>query len=206
MWSQLWCVTSEETDRYIFPLDIDRSCKVYHLTLICTYLYCNCIELGRDRRHAQSTVMLVQCSKSGSVHGTGMTSKWISYFASLDIWWLDAAISIHIQRHRNQRVCLHRSLHTDLSCVSSVRFSCGWTLKSARSFSRFFIHVFRCPPLSFFMLLFDLICFSAFCACVFSSSLHTWQSLFLMPNLHIVYLQPLTQALPGKYITRDAYE
>ena len=58
---------------------------------------------------------------------------------------------------RNQlSVCLHLFLQTDLSCVNSVR-SWGRSLKSSRCFSRvFFIHVVLRPPLSFFMLLFDV--------------------------------------------------
>ena len=87
-------------------------------------------------------------------------------------WWSLVALSLPVQESA-QSLFAPLPPNRSILCEFSQIFLHRWSLKSSRSFSRFFLHVFRCPPLSFFILLFALICFSAVCAGVCSSSRDT---------------------------------
>ena len=69
----------------------------------------------------------------------------------------------HFQCRHQRSVCLYRFLQKDLSCVISVRFSCGRSLKSSMFFS-FHPRVSSCCYLiryvlvQFVLVLFNLVC------------------------------------------------
>ena len=84
-------------------------------------------------------------------------------------------LKVRLKKHLSSSVAPSRAVF--VCTFSSQTILCQfsqiflwWSLESSRSFSRFFIRVFRCAPLSFFILLFDL---SAVCAGVCSSSRDT---------------------------------